>query len=71
MTTLAIILYLAGYVLAYLIGRGWGKSMFFNWTVGDRKFWLVLSLGSFITALISGLTWLFIAMSDNDKPAKW
>lgn len=74
MTKKLIILsiYLLGYVSCYLMIKkdimSWTTSK--EWTVGDRKHALAISLFSWIGFAASGLHYLDTTCQDN-RPAKW
>lgn len=65
------LLYIAGYVVSYLLGRKLGKIISFQnaWTRGDRIFWLWISLFSWVGAICAGM--YLLIFYKNDEPASW
>ena len=74
---LIILIYLVGCILTYLLFRyDWKKTFNNRWTIGDRRFALTISIGSWIGVVV-GLSIIipkFIMRNykvDSNKPAKW
>jgi len=71
-----IILYLIGCILSYLLYRDDWTYTFNEWTVGDRRRAIAVSIFSWLTVII-GLSYYvdnhckFNFRKDNNKPSKW
>lgn len=66
---IATIIYLTGYVAAYLLGRKSFIKYVRIWTVSDRNNMLFFSLLSWIGFLTHAIC--ILTDYDNNKPAKW
>ena len=66
-----ILIYLAGYVLTYFLGRAAWKKDFGSWTVENRAFMLKFSLFSWAGVLVTGFALIEGGQDGKDKPASW
>ena len=72
MTNLEIILlvYLAGFIPAYLVTKYFYKDMYGVFTTKDKRSAIFLSIFSWFTALSIIITW-WMENADNEKDVKW
>lgn len=70
---LVIAIYLIGTIPAYFFLRSYCFEYFGDYTIGDRKLCMFLSLSSWLGVLsvivIKGI--IFILDTDDERPAKW
>lgn len=68
------IIYLIGYIVAYLSCREFVKLVFYEWTNGDRVICLFGALLSWALAIVTAACFAVVKIIDSDKsdkPAKW
>lgn len=68
--TIAILIYLAGCIVSYLLSRRSDKKDFNDYTVCDRSYNLVMAIFSWVTVFATFI-WDSLGNDSCDKPAKW
>lgn len=70
---ICFLIYVIGYILAYILFKKEWVDSFDEWLVEDRRFALFISLASWVTAMIAIVILLckYFNKKSGSKPAKW